>query len=105
MKKLAFVCCTVFAVSALAAENGMEKSMGATMAWHPRQVTKEDKKGIDELWKSMDEMHKNHDVNAFANLVDFPVYMVTDDATGNTYSEVWNKEKWMQMMSSSMKNM
>src|SRR3954471_13404896 len=36
-----------------------------------RKVTKEDKKGVDELYKSVEDAMKKGDINAFADLADF----------------------------------
>ena len=47
-----------------------------------RKVTKEDKKGVDDLYKAVEETMKKQDVNAFADLVDFPVIMLSDDSKG-----------------------
>src|SRR5207249_3432282 len=47
-----------------------------------RKVTKEDKKGVDELYKKSEEAWKKGDVNALAELVDFPVIMLSDDSKG-----------------------
>src|SRR5829696_4600227 len=47
-----------------------------------RKVTKEDKKGIDELYKAAEDSMKKGDVTAFADLVDFPAIMLSDDSKG-----------------------
>jgi uncharacterized protein (TIGR02246 family) len=68
-----------------------------------RKVTKEDKKGVDAVYAAMEASMKKADVNAFADLMDFPVMMVTDDSKGvESHSEV-NREQFVQMMTPFMK--
>jgi len=63
-----------------------------------RPVTKEDKKGIDELYKKMDEAWKKGDVEALAQNVDFPVIMLSDDSTGAVKHFEATRDQWVGMM-------
>jgi hypothetical protein len=70
-----------------------------------RPVTKEDKKGIDDLYKSMMDAFKAGDVSAAAENVDFPVIMLTDDATGTAKHTMLTREQWVAMMKPFVTNM
>jgi hypothetical protein len=88
------------------AAGGDMKAAGADMmGWVPRKVTKEDKKGLDAMFKEMEAAWKAGDVNAAAALTDFPVYMVTDDSQGKVYTDMWDRAKYVQTMGDAMKNM
>jgi hypothetical protein len=63
-----------------------------------RPVTKEDKKGVDEAFKAMQAAFKAGDINAAADLVDFPVIMLSDDSKGNAVSHNVNREQWVAVM-------
>jgi hypothetical protein len=63
-----------------------------------RKVTKEDKKGIEELYKSMQAAWKGGDINALADLVDFPVIMLSDDSKGEAKYFSATREQWIEMM-------
>ena len=60
-----------------------------------RPVTKQDKKGIDELYKSFEDAMMKGDVNAAADLVDFPVIMLSDDSKGVAKSFNASREQWV----------
>ena len=60
-----------------------------------RPVTKEDKKGIDALYKAFEDAMKAGDVNAAAALVDFPVIMLSDDSKGVAKSFNASREQWV----------
>jgi uncharacterized protein (TIGR02246 family) len=86
---------------ALGAEEKPAAPEGDPMAgWVPRKVTKEaqDRKEIAALFKAMEEAGKKGDLEAAAALVDFPVVMITDDSKGEATSEIWDREKWTQVM-------
>jgi hypothetical protein len=70
-----------------------------------RPVTKPDKKGVDALYKTMLEACKNGDVDAAADNVDFPVLMLTDDASGVAKSFPATREQWVAIMRPMMSNM
>jgi uncharacterized protein (TIGR02246 family) len=63
-----------------------------------RKVTKEDKKGVDALYAAMDGSMKKADVNALADLMDFPVMMVTDDSSGAESHAEMNRDQFVKMM-------
>jgi hypothetical protein len=60
-----------------------------------RAVTKQDKKGIDDLYKAFEDAMMKGDVNAAADLVDFPVIMLSDDSKGVVKSFNATREQWM----------
>jgi hypothetical protein len=60
-----------------------------------RPVTKEDKKGIDALYKAFEDAMKAGDVNAAADLVDFPVIMLSDDSKGVAKSFNASRAQWV----------
>ena len=47
-----------------------------------RAVTKQDKKGIDDLYKAFEDAMMKGDVAAAADLCDFPIIMLSDDSKG-----------------------
>jgi uncharacterized protein (TIGR02246 family) len=63
-----------------------------------RKVTKEDKKGVDALYKATEEAMKKSDVNAFADLVDFPVIMLSDDSKGEVKHFSATREQFVDLM-------
>jgi ketosteroid isomerase-like protein len=70
-----------------------------------RPVTKPDKKGVDDLYKAFeDAMHKG-DVAAAADLVDFPVLMLSDDSKGVAKSFSATREQWTAIFSPLAQNM
>jgi hypothetical protein len=75
------------------------------MGFMPRKVTKEDKKGIEAMFKAREEAMMKGDMAAVAATTDFPVFMVTDDSKGMVVSDTWTQDKWMKTMEASMKNM
>jgi hypothetical protein len=70
-----------------------------------RPVTKEDKKGVDELFKNMEQAWKSGDINAVAENVDFPVLMLSDDSSGAVKYFTASREQWMAIMKPMMTNM
>jgi hypothetical protein len=116
---MALLCCAC--ASAFATEKTMEKSSATKMSdskmaeakpgeakaaiWVPRKVTHEDKKGIDSLFASMESAMMKGDAEASAALVDYPVYMVTDNSKGDAMTATWDKKKYVDEMGASMQNM
>jgi hypothetical protein len=60
-----------------------------------RPVTKQDKKGIDDLYKAFEAAMMKGDVAAAADLVDFPVIMMSDDSKGVVKSFNASREQWV----------
>jgi ketosteroid isomerase-like protein len=60
-------------------------------------VTKQDKKGVDELYKAFEDAMKKGDVNAAADLVEFPVVMLTDDSKGAVKVSNATRDQWVAM--------
>ncbi len=65
-----------------------------------RMVKNPDKKGVDQLFKDMEAAWKTGDVEAVAELVDFPVIMLTDDSKGEPKHLLATREQWVSMMKS-----
>jgi uncharacterized protein (TIGR02246 family) len=63
-----------------------------------RKVTKEDKKGVDELYKAVEDAMKKQDVNAYADLFDFPVIMLSDDSKGQVQHFEASREQFVNLM-------
>lgn len=70
-----------------------------------RPVTKQDKKGIADLYKAMEAAMKAGDVNAAADLVEFPVIMLSDDSTGTVHHFNATREQWVGMIGQLMSGM
>jgi ketosteroid isomerase-like protein len=70
-----------------------------------RPVTKQDKKGIDELYKSFEGAMKKGDINAAADLVDFPVTMLSDDSKGMEKDFKATREQWIGIFAPFAANM
>jgi ketosteroid isomerase-like protein len=70
-----------------------------------RPVTKEDKKGVDATYKAMMDAMKAGDVNAAAELIDFPVIMLSDDSQGAPKHFSATREQWVGMMKPMLENM
>ncbi len=84
--------------------------MGAAAAnpmaqWKAPKVSKEDKKGIDDFYKAMEEAWKKGDAEGVAAMIDFPITMTTDSSSGATFAESWDRTKWMNMMKPMMANL
>jgi hypothetical protein len=122
MQKLfvALACCvsvTVLAAEAKAADTKAKatevkttdvKSTPAAAAvplFTPRKVTTEDKKGIDALIAAEEAAMTKGDMEASAANVDFPVYMVSDNAKGEAIAVNWDKKKYVDVMTASAQNM
>jgi hypothetical protein len=110
MKKLC--CCLTFL--ALAGTASADDKAAAPAAGGPdmtkmgpmsRPVTKEDKKGVDELYKASEAAWKAGDINAAADLVDFPVIMLSDDSTGKVQHFNATREQWVALMQPMFANM
>ncbi len=59
---------------------------------------KQVKKEVTEFFKAVEEAEKKGDHDTMVNRVDFPVYMMTDDAKGTPEAESWDKEKYVATM-------
>jgi hypothetical protein len=70
-----------------------------------RKVTKEDKKGVDELYKTTEDAWMKGDVNALADSCDFPVIMLSDDSKGEVKHYTVTREQWVGMMSQFVQGM
>jgi hypothetical protein len=63
------------------------------------------KKEIADLYKQSDAMEKKGEHEAMLAMIDFPVYMGTDDSKGAPTAEEWNAEKYVQVMKPFWENM
>jgi uncharacterized protein (TIGR02246 family) len=68
--------------------------------YKPPKLTSEakDRQEIQALLKRMEAAGKKGDLEAAAQLVDFPVMMMTDASSGQAMGEPWDREKWTQVM-------
>jgi uncharacterized protein (TIGR02246 family) len=99
MIRLLVALCLVPAL-ALGAEEAKGTSGNPMEGYVPPKVKAQakDKQEIQGLFKSMQSAAKKGDLEAAAALVDFPVTMVTDNSKGEAKGEVWDREKWMEVM-------
>ena len=63
------------------------------------------KKEITAWFKAQEQLEKKGDMDGMLAAVDFPVYMVTDDAKGMTEASSTNKEQYVEMMKPFHENM
>jgi hypothetical protein len=63
-----------------------------------RKVTTPDRNGVEALIRASDKAWMSGDVQAVAQLQDFPVHMSTDDSTGKFKGEEWSRDQFVQMM-------
>ena len=63
-----------------------------------RPVTKPDKKGVDALYKAMEEGWKKGDVESLAENVDFPVIMLSDNSKGEVQWFSATRDQWIGIM-------
>ncbi|MFN0062110.1 MAG: hypothetical protein ACKVPX_06315 [Myxococcaceae bacterium] len=112
MKRLLMtaLCCTSFAAFATsppppAATKAAPPAMGAQAAqapmFTPRKVTKEDIKGIEAMLAAQESAMMKGDIEGAAAHVDFPAWMMTDDAQGVVSTDMWDKRKFMDEMAKS----
>ena len=114
-RSLSFLSCTLACSLLSAAAGAQEKAPPAAgaagmpdmskMGPMSRPVTKEDKKGIDETYKASEAAMKAGDANAMADLVDFPVIMLSDSSSGEVKHFNATREQWVAMMAPMMSNM
>lgn len=68
--------------------------------WVPRKI-EDEKRARREVEALMEEMHaayREGNIAAAASLMDFPVYMVTDDWKGEAVTAEWDRDRWMERM-------
>jgi hypothetical protein len=70
-----------------------------------RPVTKQDKKGIDDLYKAFEDDMKKGDANAAADLCDFPVIMLSDDSKGVVKHFNATRDQWVKIFTPFAQNM
>jgi hypothetical protein len=66
---------------------------------------KQVKKEILDFFKQEEELAKKGDFDGSVARIDFPVFMVTDDASGVPEADAWNKEKYTAQMKPFWDNM
>jgi hypothetical protein len=85
---------------ALAAEQKPAPADDPMAGWVPPKLANpaKDKKEILALFQAMDAAGKRGDIEAAAALIDFPVLMATDDSKGEGMGEMWERERWIEVM-------
>jgi hypothetical protein len=68
-----------------------------------RKVIKEDKQGIEALFKAADVAWSKGDMQAVTAFYDFPVYMGTDKPNGTYEGGEWSQEQFIKIMGEMMK--
>lgn len=110
MHKLVLVGCLVSFVAVAGDEKAMgaDKAMGGEktmMDWKPRKVTKEDRKGVEAALMAYHKAWEAGDLATAMGMVDFPIYMMTDDSQGKVLAGTWDKAMWEKEMAPAMKMM
>jgi hypothetical protein len=59
---------------------------------------KQTKKEIEDFFKKMEELEKSGNFEASLGMVDFPVYMLTDDLKGMPEAKEYGREEYAAMM-------
>ncbi|WP_224369992.1 nuclear transport factor 2 family protein [Hyalangium versicolor] len=112
----AILICTaavVFAGSAWAQDKAPAPAQGAPamdlskMGPPARKPTneKQTKKEIDDFFKKMEAASQKGDTDTLTAMVDFPVYMATDDMKGMPEAKEYNREEYVAMMKPFHENM
>ncbi|MCC7385305.1 MAG: hypothetical protein IT384_25880 [Deltaproteobacteria bacterium] len=108
MRHSMLVCATLLLASPAFAQEapagGMDMSKMGPWTRKPANE-KATKKEIADFLKKCDEIAKKGDFQASLADIDFPVYMVTDDAKGTVESAAWDQAKYAEMMKPSWDNM
>lgn len=112
MMKLALAACCCLSLSALAADKmaapaapAKTAEVKAPMTFTPRKVTTEDKKGIEAMYAAHEAACMKGEWETAAASVDFPIYMVTDNAKGEVWAANWDRKQWIDDMTASMNAM
>jgi hypothetical protein len=66
---------------------------------------KQVKKEVMDFFKQAEELAKKADFEGALARVDFPVFMITDDANGTPETDAWTKEKYTAQMKPFWDNM
>ncbi len=66
---------------------------------------KKTKKEVSDFFKQEEELLKKGDFDAMVARIDFPIYMVTDDAQGVPTSKEYSRAEYVSMMRPMMENM
>lgn len=61
-------------------------------------IRKPDRRGISALLSAAEVYTRKGDADAIADLMDFPVQIVSDRGDGTTTSMAWTKEQWLREM-------
>ena len=85
------------AMPAAAPPAGMDMMKMGPAARKPTDE-KKTKKEIDEFFKQMEATAMKGDIEASANMIDFPLYMATDDLKGVPEAKEYNREQYIGMM-------
>lgn len=67
------------------------------LARDPKAEAK-DKKEIQELFLSFDDAGEAGDAEAAAALIDFPLLVATDGASGEAAGQLWSRERWLETL-------
>ncbi len=94
------------ATPAAPAQGGMEMDLtkfgpGARKPTNEKQSKKE----IEDFFKKVQELEKKGDMEGMFAVVDFPVFMVTDDLKGVPESKEYSREEYVAMMKPMFENM
>ncbi|MBZ2188873.1 hypothetical protein K8B33_07180 [Alcanivorax sp. JB21] len=68
------------------------------------EPTSESKKEIDDWFVAYDELTRYFKFEEMADRGLFPMYVITDDSTGNGVTRTWSREDFITSMKSAMEN-
>jgi hypothetical protein len=92
------------AAAAPAQGGGMDMTKMGPAARKPTNE-KQTKKEVQDFFKKMEEAGKKGDMEATLAMVDFPIFMVTDDQNGVPESKSYSREEYSAMMKPFYENM
>ncbi|HEY3452595.1 MAG TPA: hypothetical protein VGK67_39995 [Myxococcales bacterium] len=85
------------APAATPAAPGMDMSKVGPASRKPKDE-KVVKKDIDAFLKAQEDIAKKHDQEGMLAAIDFPVYMISDDAKGVVEAKAYTKDEYVAMM-------
>jgi hypothetical protein len=96
---------TLLCVAALAVAQAPAAPVDITQSGPlSRKITKEDREGIDALFKAADAAWKKGDMESLTALYEFPIYMATDTKDGTFQGGEWSVEQFQKIMGGFMKS-
>jgi hypothetical protein len=103
---LAFCASIAVAAETAAPPPAGQPDMSKIGPWSRKPTNeKATKKEIADYFKKMHALEKKNDQDGMLALIDFPVYMGTDDSKGVPSAEAWDKDRYLATMKPFWDNM